>query len=194
MRKSQVSFLDFLLATLLSIAVLISIYSISTAVYRRWLIDQLKADLKFASLRISNEIIKAYGVAREVSYLPENFSAFLIYEKDLELPDCLKGRNYEIYLTSANQIWISITNISSEGKKIGANINTGGIKLIARTIQDPEVSVEINLPNIDVITEGKIESGRNYNLKYYRANLNGEIFEFALIGNYNILAKITNIR
>jgi len=194
MGKAQVSFLDFLLATLLSIGVLISIYSISLSIYRKWLIEELRAELNLISLRVSNEIIKAYGIAKEVSYIPENFSSFLIYEKDLELPSSLKGRDYEIYLISANPIWVSINNISSEGKDVKASIKTGGIKLIARTNQEPKVEVEINLPNMEVIVGGKIESGGNYDLKYYRANIDGKTFEFLLIGNYNILAKITNIR
>ncbi len=194
MKKSQVSFLDFLLATLLSIAVLISIYSLSTSIYRKWLIEELKAELNLISLRISNEIIKAYGIAREVSYVPENFSVFLIYEKNLELPNSLKGRSYEIYLINANPIWVSISNVSSEGKDIRTKIKSGGIKLIGRIIQDPKIEIEKNLPNIDVIVEGKIESGGSYNFKYYRVNFNNKSFEFALIGNYNILAKITNIR
>lgn len=191
MREAQVSFLDFLLATLLSIGLLISIYSFSFSIYNKWLRDEIKTELKFISLKVSNEIIKAYGIARESSYIPENFSSFLIYEKELDLPFSIKGRDYEIYLTNPNLIWISILNISSQ-EEINAKIETGGIKVIGKTTQDPKVEVQLNFPNLDVIVGGKTNGKSNF--KYYRVNFNGNIVEFAIIGNYNILGKITNIR
>ncbi len=192
MSKAQATILDFLIATLLSISVLLSIYSISYSIYRKWLYDELKAELRLISFKVSSEIVKGYGIAKQTFYVPKNFSAFLIYEKELELPSSLKGRSYEIFFTNPNPVWITITNVSFDGK-IKPSIKTGGIKVVGRIIQE-NLEVELSLPNLDLVAGGKIESGGKNILRYYRVNLNDELYDFVLIGNYNILAKVTNIR
>ena len=93
-----------------------------------------------------------------------------------------------------NPIWVSISNVSLEGKELEAEIESGGIKIVAKTLQDPRIEVELSVPNLDTLAEGKIVNGKDSKLRYYRLNLNGKVLDAVLIGNYNILAEITNIK
>lgn len=194
MDKAQAKFLDFVLATLLSIIVLISIYSLSLSLYRNWLSSEIRSELEYLSLKLSSEMVKAYELAQKSYAEPANYSSFLLYEAELSFPESIKGRSYEIFLVNPNPIWVSISNVSLEGKELEARIESGGIKIVAKTLQDPRIEVELSVPNLNTLAEGKIVNGKDSKLRYYRLNLNGKVLDVVLIGNYNILAEITNIK
>ncbi len=194
MGKGQAKFLDFILATFLSLIVLISIYSLSISLYRNWLGSEIKSELEYLSFKLSKEMVKAYGLAQRSYAEPENYSSLLLYEAELNFPETIRGRNYEIFLVNPNPIWVSISDVSSEGKELEARIESGGIKIVAKTLQDPRIEVELSVPNINTLAEGKIVNGKDSKLRYYRLNLNGKVLDAILIGNYNILAEITNIK
>jgi hypothetical protein len=109
------------------------------------------------------------------------------------LPSHISRRNYEIFLVSGSQIWVNVINLTVESQNISSSIKTSGAKIVAKTTQDPFVTVEYDIPNIDVGVQGRSANGVDSKLSYYRYNFNGTVYDKIVLGSSDILIDITNV-
>jgi hypothetical protein len=124
---------------------------------------------------------------------PSNSSSVLIGETDLKLPAQVSGKNYEIYLVSSNIVWTNIINFTINNQNISTLTRPAKAKVLARTTQDPFVTSEKDIPNVDISVQGKSTNGDNTKLRYYRYNFNGTVYDKIVLGSSNILVDVTNI-
>jgi hypothetical protein len=117
----------------------------------------------------------------------------LVSEVNLNLPSQVGRKNYEILLVSASPIWSYITSFTVDGQNVTTVEQTPSSKIIAQTTQDPIVKVEFDIPNIDVLIQGKSENGENGVLKYFRYNFNSTIVDTIILGEPDIIIEITEI-
>lgn len=155
----------------------------------------MKAELKQICIQTTNSIIQLYNKAKEFKAVPKESSSITISSIDLNYPNKLEGKNFEIELLSSPGIWNLITNITIEGKNVTISKETGSSsKIIAKTTQKPIIVYEHDIPNIPIVLQGKFRSGGNDTLKIIRYNYNGVVEDRVIIGESEIIVGITSIR
>jgi len=154
---------------------------------------EIEQSLNQLALQTSNNVIRIYERVKDVNAQPSNYTSIMLHETDLNLPTSVSNRNYEIILVTANPIWSSIRNISIGNETITTVVKTPGAKVIAQTTQDPIVAVEKDIPNINVVVEGRSENGKGGKLKYYRQNINGTMYDIITLGEPTIITTITSV-
>lgn len=157
--KGQVPLISYTMAFLLGVILIVFFSMMFFSFYSNFLKNEIKNELENLAIKLSNSIIKFYEFAKNSNFLPKNSSCVLIGEESLEFPSKISNRNYEITVKSYEQ----------------------GFLIIATT-QEPLETVEKELPNIQVDFQGKIENGKNAELRYLRCNLNNAIKDKIIIG------------
>lgn len=191
--KGQARFVEYILVVLFGSLVVVSISTLIYVFYISTLRNEIRENLNQLTLQVSNEIGKAYEIAKSSKAQPSNYTSILLGKVELNLPASVSRRNYEIILVNVNPVWISITNVTINNQNISFIEKTSGAKVIAKTTQDPIVTVEQGIPNIDVGVYGKSENGNDDRLSYYRYNINGTIYDGIVLGKSDILVGISSI-
>jgi hypothetical protein len=194
MVKGQAEIVENVFVVFFGIIILVAISSISYNIYMNQLKGEIGNNLNQLAIVISNNILKLYEVGKSSRFSPKPNQTAKLAEIDLNLPPKVSGRNYEVILTSASSIWIQISNLSVDGAQPATQVITSpGAKIILRTTQSPEVTVEYEVSNLDVLTQGKIENGLNGKLGYYRSNFNNTIKDYIVLGEQDIIIDISKV-
>lgn len=193
MSKGQANLIEYVLTILFSVVILVSITFLVYSFYSNAIRADVEKELTELSIQIDDSIVKLYKGAKDSKAQPSNSSSILISDTDLNLPNQVSRRNYEIFLVSSNPIWANIINFTVGNRTISNVMKTSGAKIVARTTQNPYVTVEYDIPNIDVSVQGKSVNGDESKLRYYRYNFNGTVYDKIVLGSSDILVDITNI-
>lgn len=190
--KAQANFISYTLTILFSVLMLSSVVMLFYTFYNTALQNEVRESLRQLAMQTSDSIIRIYENFKDVRANPSNYTNVLLYEGELKLPTAVSNRNYEVILVTANPSWSNIINITVENQTVYPIIMTSGAKVIARTTQDPKISVEYDIPNINAIVEGRSENGRNTKIRYYRNNMDGTLYDIITLGSQDVLVKITH--
>ena len=185
--------ISYVLTILFSILFLGSIVALVFTFYQISLRNVLREGLRQVAIQTSDGIIRLYENSRVINTRPSNYSSLLLGQLDLELPADVSKRNYEILLVSSNPLWSQLTNLTIGSTSISSVISTGGAKILARSTQDPLVSVEMDIPNFEPIVQGRSQNGIMATLKYFRYNLNGSTIDAIILGQSDIITKIDRV-
>jgi len=191
--KAQAQLIEYILTFLFGILVLVTISTLFYTFYSRALKIEIEQSLNQLAVQIAEGIIKAYENAQNIKSQPSNMTSQLLYELNLNLPRAISNKNYEVIFVTSNPVWGSVGSIVINGQSVTPLVKTPGAKIIAKTTQDPEVTVEYDVPNINVILQGMCQNGVNGKLRYYRVNINGNLNDIIVIGNPELLTTITSV-
>jgi hypothetical protein len=193
--KGISKFISYAITILFGFTILIFFSTLIYNYYDDILKNTMKAELKQICIQTTNSIIQLYNKAKEFKAVPKESSSITISSIDLNYPNKLEGKNFEIELLSSPGIWNLITNITIEGKNVTISKETGSSsKIIAKTTQKPIIVYEHDIPNIPIVLQGKFRSGGNDTLKIIRYNYNGVVEDRVIIGESEIIVGITSIR
>ncbi len=193
--KGVSSFIKYSLTVLISFLILTFFVALINNYYKQVSESNLKEGLKEVALQTANAITQLYDVAKKTNARPENSSSITISSMNLNYPDNINGKSFEVDLVSSPGIWNLVMNITINGKNVTIMKETNsGSKVIVKTIQKPFVEYEYELPNMPLILEGKFKSGGNSTLKLVRFNFNGTINDCIILGDSSIIVGVTNIR
>ena len=191
--KGQANLIEHVLTISFSLIILISVSTIIYNFYSTSINVDVEKGLRELSIQTVDNIIRLYKNAKGSSSQPSNSTSVLISQLDLSLPSQVSGRNYEIYLVGANNIWINIINFTVSNQNVTSVIKTPMAKVIARTTQNPIISIEYDIPNVDVGVQGRSANGINSKISYYRYNYNGTVYDKIVLGQSDVLIDITNM-
>jgi hypothetical protein len=193
MRKGQSEIVENIFTIFFSIIFLSAILILSYSIYTNQLKIEIENNLRQIGMGISENILKLYEVGKNSDSYPDENESVKIAEIDLKLPSKVSGRNYEILVTTT-PIFIQISNVSVDGSPaIALGVSLHNQKILLRTTQSPEVSVEVDIPNIDVPVQGKCENGLNGLLSYYRQNFDGTLKDIILLGRQDIIIDVNEV-
>ena len=187
MSKGQSEIIEHFFTILFGFILLASVSMIFYTFYTNTIREQVKSSLRQIAVQTSDVVNRVYETAKNVKSSPTNSSSTLLYKIDFSLPNQVAKKNYEVILVSSTPLFSTVTNISVDGKPLVSSVSSSGAKVIARTLQDPLETVELDIPNLDVQVQGRILNGVNSSLRYYRYNLNGTIVDSVVIGSYELL-------
>ena len=193
MSKGQAKLIEYVLTISFSVIILIGVTTMIYSFYITAIRTDAEKSLQELSIQVADNILKLYKNAKDSKAQPANSSSILIGEIDLSLPSHVSRRNYEIVLISSNPIWANIINFTVDGQNVSSIIKTSGAKIVARTTQTPFVTVEYDVPNIDVGVQGRSVNGADSKLSCYRYNFNGTVYDKIVLGSSDILVDITSI-
>ena len=188
-----ISFIEYILTVLFSVFVIASIIALVYSFYSTALRIEIREELKQLAVQTGDQIVKLYEIAKLSKATPSNYSSVLISEIDLKLPTDVSKRNYQLLLVSASPVWSSISTFYVNSKNATVIEETGGAKIIVQTIQSPIITVEQDIPNIDVAVMGVSKNGKDSKLRYYRYNINGNIYDTIVLGNSTMLITISSV-
>ena len=192
MSKGQASLIEHVMTIFLGVIVMISLVALVYSFYINAIKTEVRESLRQIALYTSENIIKIYNHAKLAKVQPSNQTSTLITEIDLNLPADVSKRNYEVYLVSSSSLWTVIRNFTVGNQNISFSVEDSGAKIVARTTQDPIVTVEQNIPNIDIDVQGISINGKDAKLRYYSYNINGTAYNLIVLGEPDILAQITS--
>lgn len=188
-----ISFIEYILTVLFGVFVMASIIALVYSFYSTALRIEIREELKQLAVQTGDQIVKLYEIAKLSKATPSNYSSVLISEIDLKLPTDVSKRNYQLLLVSASPVWSSISTFYVNSKNATVIEETSGAKIIVQTIQSPIITVEQDIPNIDVAVMGVSKNGKDSKLRYYRYNINGNIYDTIVLGNSTMLITISSV-
>jgi len=193
-KKAQANLIQYVLVTLFSVLVLVSVSSIFYTFYTNSMKVEIRETLTQLAVQTSGSIVTIYNDAKSTKYSPANYTSIMIKEVDMKFPTSVSNRNYEISLVSPSQLWASLAAVTIGGKNVSVVPQTSGAKVVAKTTQDPKITVEYDIPNLDLDVMGTSKNGIDTSLKYYRYNINGTTYDIIVLSEAGILAKITGVK
>lgn len=183
--------LSYVFAVLLAVIVIAGVSVLAYNFYRTLLQDEIKRELTQSAAQTSAKITEIYSISKQSKASPANSTGILLASNQLNLPDKVSTRSYAITLLSANQVASQITNATLDGLNTSLIKTPQTGKIIAQTTEDPFVTVEYDIPSIDVDVQGKSLNPRNATLRYYRYNPNGTVIDSILMGDYSLLGQVS---
>jgi len=187
MVKGQSQIIEYFFTVLFSFVLLASIVLIVYTFYTNTIKTQVLGSLRQVAVQVSDSVSRVYQTAKDIKNSPSNSTSLLLYKIDVSLP------NYEVLLVSSNPLFSTVTNITVDNKSIATLVIGSGAKVIARTVQDPIQTVELDIPNVDVQVQGRILNGVNGTLKYFRYNLNGTQVDTVVIGPSDLIINPSTV-
>lgn len=189
------NFISYAITILIGFTILIFFSTLIYNYYDDILENTIKAELKQISIQTANSIVQLNNEAKESKAIPKESSSITISSIDLNYPNKVEGKNFEVELLSSPGIWNSITNITIEGKNVTIVKETeSSSKIVAKTTQKPIIVYEHDIPNVPIVLQGKFNSGENDTLKIIRYNYNGVVEDRVILGESEIIVGITSIR
>ncbi len=188
-------FITYSLVILSSFVVLTLFTTLIYSYYNRVLETNIQVSLKQIAVQTADSILYLYEQAEESDASPVNSTSTTLSNIDLNYPNRVEDRNFEIELMSSPGIWNVITNLTINN--VNATIlkeSTSGTKIIAKTTQKPIVSYEYDITNVPIKLQGKYRSGGNDTLRLVRYNYNGSLEDIIILGNSSIIIGITSIK
>lgn len=192
--KGASRFVTYALIILSSFIMLTFFTTLIYAYYNQVLKTNIQAGLKQIAAQTSESIIYLYDRGKESDASPMNSTSVTLSNIDLNYPNQVIERNFEVNLIPSPGLWSLITNITINN--VNASIRSesiSGAKVIAKTTQSPIVSYEYDVANVPVKLQGKYRSGGNDTLRLIRYNHNGTQEDIVILGNSSIIIGITSI-
>ncbi len=189
----QALFIEHSLMILIGVFIISTVAMLMYSFYLASVRNEVRETLRQLSVQISDNIVKLYESSVQSPVSPKNSSSVLLGEVNLGLPNSVAKRNYEITLSSGNQLWTQIQLFVTSGQNVTSVEGTSGAKITAKSTNIPKVTLEYSLPNIGISLSGKIKNGLNDKLKYYRYNVNGTIYDTIVLGEPELLVSITGV-
>jgi hypothetical protein len=135
-----------------------------------------------------------YNQGKELDTSPPNSSSIVLSHVDLNYPDQIGGKNFEVELLQSPGIWSVIANLTIDDvNATRRKESTSGAKVVVKTTQKPIVSYEYNIPNIPITVQGRFRSGGNDTLRLVRYNYDGNLHDVIILGESDIIIGITSI-
>jgi hypothetical protein len=187
-------FISYALTILSGFIVLTLLVSLIHGYYNRMMESNIRAVLRQIAAQTASSVVYLYNQGKESNANPPNSSSITLSYMDLNYPDRIGGKNFEVELLSSPGIWNVIANFTING--VNATIrkeSISGAKVIAKTTQKPIVSYEYDIPNIPVMVQGRFRSGGNDTLRLVRYNYNGSLQDVIILGESDIIIRITSI-
>lgn len=191
--KGQSQFIGYVFTVLFSIIVLAGISALVYTFYRNSIEQEAKNELTQIAVGVKDNLIKLYDLGKNSKIQPSNQTSTILGEATLDLPKKVVNQNYEVDLVTSSSLFSYITVATINGTNITGIKNAGVAKIVARTTSDPIVSIENDLPNLDISVQGKFKNGENGVLRYYRNNENSTVYDTVILGQSDIIIKITSI-
>ena len=192
--KGVSSFISYALTILFGFVILIFFTYAIYSYYDQLTRSNIKAGLKQITIQTTNSIIKLYDLGKESDVSPSNSSSIIISDIDLNYPEEVSGKSFEVELVSTPGIWNMITSFTIAGKNATIRKeSSSGAKVIAKTTQRPFITYEHDVPNIPIVLQGKFRSGQNDTLRLVRYNYNESINNMIILGESDIIVGITSV-
>ncbi|MDI6825715.1 MAG: hypothetical protein QMD36_00775 [Candidatus Aenigmarchaeota archaeon] len=189
--KGVSKFISYAITILFGFTILIFLSTLIYNYYDEIIQNTIKAELKQICIQTANSIIQLHNLAKEFDAYPETNSSIIISSIDLDYPNKVGGKNFEVELLSSPGIWNLVTNITIEGKNVTIVKETSSSsKIVAKTTQKPIVVYEYDIPNIPIVLQGKFRSGESDTLRLVRYNYNEDRI---ILGESEIIVGITSI-
>ncbi len=189
--KGQAELVEYVLTFLISTIVLAAIYFLALNIYNSQIRREITDQLTQIETQMLSSMVKLYNSGITYSDRIDADTAILLGTVDLNLPQRVARRAYEISLLSPSQIF-STLNVSTNITNIGGQ-DFSGARIVGRTTDKPEIEVSLNMPNIDVVAQGFVANGVGSTLSFYRANISGAVKNIITLGNISLIASITSV-
>jgi hypothetical protein len=192
--KGVSNFITYSITILLGFLILTSFSLLIYGYYDQVSKSNIEVSLKQVCIQTLTGIIDLYNKGKNSDVIPENSSSIVLSEIELNYPDKISNKNFEIELVMSPGIWNTISNLTDneESVEVRKEISSGS-KIIARTTQRPFVEYVYDIPNIPLYLQGKFRSGENDILRLIRYNYNGQIQETVILGESEIIVGINSI-
>lgn len=190
-KKGISQLISYVFAILLAVIIVAAIAFLAYAFYGTIIKDEAKRELTQVANQVSSKITDTYSLAKASKASPANSTALILADVALNLPEEVAARNYKVTLVTPNEILSFVTNASLNGQNITFTRASQTGKVIAQTTEDPFVTVEFDLPNLEAELQGSTTNPRNATLRYYRYNPNGTIVDALVLGEETLLAQVT---
>lgn len=193
LKRGQAKFIETVFIIAFGFFILTTITAFVYSFYRNVITNEAQQGIKEIALITSQNILQIYELGKKNLATPDVNKTIFLSEINLNLPTYVARRNYEVILISPTSLFGVLTNLTVDGRNTTVAIVSSSPKIIARTTQDPIVSVEQDIPSVDITLQGRSGTGLNSKLRYYRTNFNGTVFDSIVLGDVGILINYTQI-
>jgi len=191
--KGVAPLVSYVLAILVAVVVMSGVAVLLNDFYALIIEDEIKRELTQISAQTSSKVTEIYSIAKASRSSPGNQSSVLLAETRLNLPDRVALREYRVVLLSASQVASLLSNVTINGQNVSTDSTSQVGRIVAQTTQDPIVTVEYDVPSIDVDLQGRTTDPRNATMRYYRYNPNGTVVDAIVLGDSTLIGQIASL-
>lgn len=175
-KKGVSDYVSHILAIAIALVILGLIASSMYDYYTDLVVESQRSEAETLSENIGDSILRLYSRYNGHGTVPEEGENITLATAEVDTPDRVAGRNYDIYLNSSRAYWIdarleSASNISL----IDAERPTA--KIIVEVTDFPEKRYEYGLYNIEVDMKGRVSRPDGVVLRYMRENVGGNVID-----------------
>jgi hypothetical protein len=182
-----VVYIDLLIIAAFMVA-LISFISFIALKTRDVIVEsKVREEFELISQQLLTAISRLAELGRKNPLEPKVNETLLLGVFDLQLPQKIVGKNYEIELISGSKIWVNVQNFTFNEEEVNYRSEGPNAKIAMRTLEEPKISFEQPLPNFGIELEGKFKSGMPGIIRYYRYNLDGKIRNVIVLSSHLII-------
>ena len=191
--KGISAIIGYTLAVLISVIVISIVSILIFDIQAKIVEDQVKRDLSQVSSQTSEKITDLYTLTRFSKTSPGNSTSILLADVTLNLPSKVASKSYKLKLLSAAEVLSQIENVTMGEENVTTQNSPPLGKIVAQTTEEPFVTVEYDIPSIDIDIQGSVGDPTNASLKYYRYNPNGTVLDVIVLGDPGLLGQVTQV-
>ena len=193
--KGISQFISYTFLILLSFVALTIFVTLIYGYYNHITRTNIQVSLKQVAAQTADNILYLYDQGEESDAAPTNSASIILSSVDLNYPNQVGNRNFEVELVSTPGIWNVVTKFTIGGANATIRKeSTSGAKIIAKTTQKPIESYEYAVANVPIKLQGKYRSGDDDILRLVRYNYNGTLEDIIILGGSSIIIGITSIK
>jgi hypothetical protein len=190
--KGVSKFVEFVITIALSVLLLTVVGSLLFSYYSTTLQENIRRELRDVGLLVSNSILRLYESSKNSKLFPNLNQSILLSSLKLELPERVSNRRYEVVIVSKLGIWGILESLEIDNQSVITIYEPGKVLILARTLENPEIEVKVEVPNIEAYLQGRTQGGETY-LYYYRHNFNSTIYDRILLGQQDFWVEIEEV-
>jgi hypothetical protein len=179
--KGQATLIGYVTTVAFSVVIIVGISAFFFNYYNSVLRNEINQEFTQIAGQTSYSIAKLYSMAKDTDFIPKNHSSILLSELNLNLPEKIGTRNYELRLDSSDNVLSFISSLNDAGFQISPGFYGTSPQIHGITDRNPIVEFNLDIPDTDIIVQGKTNGGPNSTLRFYRYNLNDDIFDLILL-------------
>ena len=149
--------------------------------------SKISEEFELIAQQLLTAIARFAELGRQNPIKPKVNETLLLGVFDLQLPARAVGKSYEIKMISRGKIWVNVRNFTFDGGEVSYLGEGPNAKIAMRTLEEPEISFEQPLPNFGIEVEGTFKSGLPGVMRYYRYDINGEVFDAIILSSYLVI-------
>ncbi|MFP4634151.1 MAG: hypothetical protein ACLFM9_04270 [Candidatus Aenigmatarchaeota archaeon] len=171
--KGLSNYISHILAVAIAFLILSLIASSMYDYYVDLTMESQRSEAMALSEDLGNKIMDMYSQYGDVEIIPQQGETEVLTSTEVDVPDDVGGRNYNLRLNSSRKHWIE-TDLEATAEVEVVDSRRPTARVVVEVTEFPEGTYKYHMYNIETNMTGHVSNPRKVKLEYVRVN-DGEV-------------------